>query len=114
MEIVIKPQSAKQKGRLFQQCVRDLLLKYAPQLHPDDVRSTSMGNSGEDIQLSPAARNVYPFQIECKSRNKMAVYADYKQAESHGKYQPIVVIKQNHSKPLVVDAEWFFKEWNEG
>jgi hypothetical protein len=71
-----------------------------------------MGAGGEDVQLSPAARKVYPFSIECKSRAKMAVYQDYVQAASHGPHEPVVVIKQNGCKPLVVvDAEYFFKEF---
>jgi hypothetical protein len=58
---------------------------------------------------------VYPFQIECKSHAKIAVYDFYRQAACHGTYEPLVVIKQNQCKPLViVDADWFFKEFNNG
>jgi len=67
------PQSAKQKGRLLQQWVRDKLLEYAPELEPDDIKSTSMGAGGEDVQLSPAARKMYPYQIECLERMKTEV-----------------------------------------
>lgn len=89
-----------------------MLLANAPELEPDDVKSTSMGAGGEDVQLSPAARKVYPFNIECKSRAKMAVYQDYQQAMTHGKHEPVVVIKQNQCKPLVVvDAEYFFRNF---
>jgi hypothetical protein len=59
----MKPRSAKAKGRRFQQEVRDALLSNFPFLEPDDIRSTSMGASGEDILLSPAARRVYPYSI---------------------------------------------------
>jgi hypothetical protein len=47
---------AKQKGRLGQQEIRDRLLETFPEFEPDDIKSTVMGDSGEDIQLSPAAR----------------------------------------------------------
>ncbi len=108
----MKPSSAKQKGRLLQQWVRDKLIEYAPELREGDVKSTSMGAGGEDVQLSPAARDIYPIQIECKSRAKMAVYEDYKQAASHGNNEPVVVIKQNQCKPLaVVDADYFFRNF---
>ena len=50
--------SSKAKGRLGQQEVRDKILKTFPELEPDDVRSTAMGQSGEDIQLSPRARKL--------------------------------------------------------
>ena len=102
------PQSAKQKGRRLQQWVRDLLLKIGG-LHSDDVRSTSMGNGGEDVQLSPKARELFPFQIECKNKKSYSVYKDYFQACEHGDHTPVLVIKQNDCQPLVVvDAEWFF------
>lgn len=108
----MKTQSAKAKGRLLQQWVRDLILRLSPTLEPDDCKSTSMGASGEDVQLSPAARKLWPFSIECKSRKAIAVYKDYEQAKSNcpKSAEPLVVIKQNRSKPLViVDAEWFFE-----
>ena len=106
----MKPSSAKAKGRVLQQWVRDLILASYPQLEPDDVKSTSMGASGEDVQLSPAARKLLPIQIECKNLAKIAVYNYYGQAKTHGKYEPVVFIKQLRGKPLVVlDAEAFFR-----
>lgn len=69
-----------------------------------------MGASGEDILLSPAARKVLPISIECKSRDKMAVYGFYEQAQENakGRGEPVVFVKQNRSRPLVVvDAEFF-------
>lgn len=111
----MKPSSAKQKGRKHQQWVRDKLLEFAPELQKDDIKSTSMGAGGEDVQLSPAARKVYPWQIECKSRAKIAVYTDYQQAAAHGTHEPVLVIKQNMCKPLVVvDAEYFFRNFKNG
>ena len=107
----MKPQSAKAKGRNLQKWVRDKILSKFPTLEPDDVKSTSMGAGGEDVQLSPAARKLMPYTIECKNMAKIAVYNYYEQAKTHGKGEPLVVIKQNHSKPLViVDADYFFKE----
>lgn len=98
----------------LQQWVRDVLLRLGKPagLQIDDVRSTSMGNGGEDIQLSPAARALFPFQIECKNKKSYSVYKDYKQAALHGKHTPVLVIKQDNDKPLVVvDATWFFEEF---
>jgi hypothetical protein len=70
-----------------------------------------MGAGGEDIQLSSAAREIIPFTIECKNNARIAVYKFYEQACQHGKGEPIVVIKQNRSKPLViVDADYFFRQ----
>lgn len=106
----MKPSSAKSKGRALQQWVRDSLLEIFPALKPDDVRNTASGSQGEDVQLSPAARELFPFQIECKNLAKIAVYKFYEQAQTHGEHEPLVFIKQNRSKPLVLmDAEAFFK-----
>ncbi len=90
--------------------VRDIILQVFPELEADDVRSTAMGQNGEDIQLSPKARQFLPFQIECKNKKEVAVINWLKQAKTHGNHTPIVVAKQNHSEPVVViDARKFFE-----
>ena len=106
---VVKPQSAKAKGRNLQKWVRDLLLESFPQLEEDDVRSTSMGCGGEDLQLSPAARKLFGFSIECKNQERLNVWEAYDQASANsGKHEPLLVMKKNRKKPLVVlDAETF-------
>ena len=96
------PRGAKAKGRSFQQFVRDKLLELFPQLEPDDVRSTAMGQSGEDIQLSPAARKLIPYNIECKSKARSQVHTYYEQAKSHGKHEPVVIVKMDRDIPLAV------------
>ena len=105
----IRPQSAKAKGRKLQQAVRDSILDSFPTLEADDVRSTSMGAGGEDVQLSPAARKLFPYSVECKNLAKIAVFNYYEQSRTNaGNYEPLVVIKQNRSKPLaVVDLDHF-------
>lgn len=108
----MKTASAKAKGRVLQQLVRDKILDTFPELEPDDVKSTSMGASGEDIQLSPAARRWFPYSVECKSRATISTYAWYQQAKANAPkdMKPILVIKQNHSKPLVViDLDTFME-----
>jgi hypothetical protein len=108
----MKVSTGKAKGRRLQQYVRDLLLKIHPSLEPDDIKSTAMGQNGEDIQLSPAARKLIPLTIECKSRKTIGVYPWLEQAMANNpkNYTPVLVIKQDRKKPLVVvDAEWFFE-----
>ena len=107
----MKPSSAKAKGRLFQQYIRDLILERWTTLEPDDCKSTGMGQSGEDVQLSPAARKLVPLSIECKSRAKIALYKDYEQAESNCPKgsEPVLCVKANRKEPMVfVRAEYFF------
>lgn len=98
----MKTSSAKAKGRKLQQILRDRLLEAFPELESDDVKSTSMGAQGEDVQLSPAARKLLPLQFECKARASFAVYDMYEQAKTHGNQVPALVIKANRKEPLVV------------
>lgn len=110
----MKTQSAKAKGRKLQQWVRDKIIHYFGKfgVDPEDVKSTSMGAGGEDIQLSPFARAMFPYSIECKSHKSMAVYKLYDQAveNKHRLAEPLLIIKVNNRKPLaVVDAEWFIE-----
>ena len=107
----MKPQSAKAKGRNLQKWVRDIILEKFSGLEPDDVRSTSMGAGGEDVQLSPAARKHFPYSVECKNTEALNVWKAYEQAQANcGDYEPILVMKKNRKKPLIViDAEAFFK-----
>ncbi len=67
-----------------------------------------MGNQGEDIKLSPRARELIPYSFECKSRKSIALYKDFDQAKYNARmYEPILVIKQNRSTPLaVVDLDF--------
>lgn len=105
----MKPASAKAKGRALQKWTRDLILSTFP-LEADDVRSTSMGVTGEDIQMSPAARRLVPFQIECKNKAKSQVHTYYAQAKEHGQHEPLVIVKMDRDIPLaVLSAETFFK-----
>jgi hypothetical protein len=115
----IAPASAKGKGRKLQQDVRDAILAAFTVLEPDDVRSTSMGAGGEDVQLSPAARRVFPFTVECKQRAEHAVYTFMDQAAAHGMkeraagklgYEPLVVVRADRRKALaVIDLDFFME-----
>lgn len=100
----MKPQSAKSKGRLLQKKVVALILKAFPQLKPDDVSSRSMGAGGEDILLSPLARSVFPYSVECKSMARSSVYKYFDQAKANCPEDstPIVVLKANRQEPLVI------------
>lgn len=110
----ISVQSAKAKGRRLQQWVRDQILANSSSLEPDDVKSTSMGAGGEDVQLSPAARKQWPLSVECKAKKAFAFYKDYEQATANcpSGSEPILVCKGDRKKPMViVDAEWFFAKF---
>lgn len=100
--MAIKPSSAKNKGKRLQNQIRDDILKMFPELEPDDVKSTSMGAQGEDVQLSPAARKVFPYQIECKNKATSQIHTYMKQAKTHGKHTPLVLVKMDRDDILAV------------
>jgi len=95
--------SSKAKGRLGQQEVRDAILKAFPHLKPDDVRSTAMGQNGEDIQLSPQARKRLPVSIEVKRRKDFAtLYGYVEQAKQDGEYEPVVFLRGDRKPWLCI------------
>jgi len=78
-----------------------------------------MGAAGIDVCLSSAAREVFPYGIECKNRAAFAIYSDFEQASVNAggeSLEPLLVIKQNHSEPLAVVTLEHFMELvkNEG
>ena len=104
----MKTQSAKAKGRKLQQWIRNFLIE-SLDIHPEDIESRSMGAGGEDLIMSRAARQAFPYSVECKNQEKLNVWSAYEQAsQNSGEYTPLVVLKRNNVKPLVlIDAEEF-------
>ena len=99
----MKPRSAKNKGKRLQNKIRDLILEKFDSLEPDDVRSITMGDSGEDILLSPAARRLFPFSVECKNQEKLNIWGALEQAEENsGDHTPLVIFKRNRTKTYAV------------
>ena len=101
--------SRKAKGRNLQNLVRDsiraLLKPY--NVVDDDVRSTPMGVTGADIQLSPLAALHFPYNVECKNVEKLNIWDAYSQATSPSRgadsaREPLLVIKRNRSPVLAV------------
>lgn len=108
----MKTQSGKAKGRKLQQYVRDaiigLLKPYGAE--PGDVKSTSMGASGKDVQLSPFAKKFIPVAVECKSHARMAIYSLWEQTTSNTDKDevPLLVVKVNNKQPLaVIDFDYY-------
>ncbi len=106
----VKTASAKAKGRKLQQWFTKVLIE-GLNLNEEDLESRPMGSQGEDIIMGRESREQFPYSIECKNQEAVNVWKAYEQAESNCKgYEPLVVIKRNRSKPLVlVDAEHFVK-----
>ncbi len=75
-----------------------MILTLFPELEPDDVRSTSMGAQGEDLQLSPAARRLIPYNIEVKRRKRISFCRWMDQADTHGTHKPACFFREDHKE----------------
>ena len=106
----MRTSSRKAKGRRLQQQFMALLIEKLG-IDPEDIESRSMGAGGEDLIMSKAARNKFPYSVECKNQEKLNIWAAWDQANGNkGLYEPLVVIKKNGVRPLiVVDAENFLE-----
>ncbi len=95
--------SAKAKGRLGQQEIRDKLLESFPHFEKDDIKSAIMGDTGADIQFSPQAKKRLPLSIEIKRRKNelKTVYTYIEQAVKHNTGEPVVFYRSDH-RPWVV------------
>ena len=96
--------SSKAKGRRLQNFVRDKLREiYTPELHEDDIKSQTMGMTGEDIVLSPAAREICPFSFECKNVERLQMWQAIDQCETNkpDHSAPAVVFKKNGKDPYI-------------
>ena len=105
--VATTPKSRKQKGKAFQNRVRQDLIDRLG-IDPGDILSTAMGQSGCDLYLSPAARERFPFGVECKAQEAIALPAWWRQctrnAEKEG-LTPLLLIKRNREEPLAV-LQW--------
>ena len=108
----MKTSSAKNKGRTLQKWVVQQLIETF-NIHPEDIKSCSMGAGGEDVVMARSARQRFPYSIECKNVERLNVWDAYDQAcANSGDYEPLLVMKKNRKKPLVVmDAEHFIKHY---
>ena len=98
----MKASSSKAKGRRLQDFVRDKLRGLFTKLEDDDIKAAIMGESGEDIKLSPAARKIIPYSFECKNQERLNIWSSLSQAEENSNDRtPVLVFKRNRSKTYV-------------
>ena len=91
--------------------MREKIYEYFPSLREGDVKTAVMGESGEDIILSPAARDLIPYSFECKNQERLNVWESLSQAEDNsGDYTPLLVFKRNRTKTYIAfELEEFLK-----
>jgi hypothetical protein len=99
----IKSRSCKNKGKRLQKEIVDIILQKYPQLNPDDVKSNVGSESGVDIQLSTAAKNLFPYSIEAKNQETTKIWAWLEQTERncHPNTAPLLIFRRNRSKTYV-------------
>lgn len=99
----------KQKGRKLQQdtCAAFLTVGSKRGLLKDDIKSTSMGVAGRDVQFSPAAvAALGDWAVECKRQEALNVtsvfwqhWQKYKKATPQA--VPVLVHRKSHTAPLI-------------
>ena len=107
----MKASSAKGKGRRLQNYLRDKLYDSFPSLRNGDIKGAVMGESGEDIKLSPAARDIIPYSFECKNQERLNIWESLNQPEGNADGRiPILVFKRNRTKTYAaIDLDAFLK-----
>jgi len=100
----MKSGSAKAKGRRLQNFVVEQIYKTFPELEEGDVKPAIMGESGIDVKLSPAARRIFPFGVECKNQEKLSIWKELNQTTTNAKTEklkPALIFKRNRTDPWV-------------
>ena len=105
----MRPQSAKSKGRKLQQKVASSIRNAFPHLKDDDCFSTSMGAHGEDVRMSPLARESVPLSIECKCQEKLSIWSCLEQANTNcpDGVTPCLIFSRNRASTYAV-VPWPF------
>jgi len=107
----MKQISRRRKGRRLQNLVRAKILNTFDILRPTDVSVASTGENGADVKLSKIAKRILPYQFECKYQERLStLHKWFAQSSRHGKLEPILIVKMNDKKPLLImDLDHFFK-----
>ena len=107
----MKQISRRRKGRRLQNLVRTKILETFDILRPTDVSIAKTGENGADIKLSKIAKRILPYQFECKYQERLAtLHRWFSQSKKHGRMEPILVVKMNDKKPLLImDLDHFFQ-----
>jgi len=98
-----KTRSVKAKGRRLQNILRDKLRAAFPSLEEDDIKSQTMGMTGEDIVRSPVAKRKIPYSFECKNVERLQIWSTIDQCKGNcpNGSSPAIVFKKNRRNPYV-------------
>jgi len=110
----IKISSAKAKGRNLQKWTLEKIAKLlgyklSSEKDANLIRSREMGQAGTDIVIGTALRYLFPFAVECKATETIALPAFIEQAKSNtSETLPymMLVIKNKSMKEPIICIEW--------
>lgn len=109
----MRTSSAKAKGRRACQEFQALILRWFPDLTERDVRVTSSGATGEDLQLSEAAAKAFPYAVEVKNQERLNIWQSLLQTSQHSQklgLEPLLAFRRNRSELYVaLRAEHFLQ-----
>lgn len=109
----MRTSSAKAKGRRAVQELQSLVLRWFPDLTERDVRITPSGSTGEDLQLSQAAVEQFPYAVEVKNQERLNIWQSLAQTLQHSQklqLKPLLAFRRNRSDLWVaIQAEHFFE-----
>jgi len=96
--------SAKAKGRRLQNMVVEALKDIFPNLREDDIKAQTMGMSGEDVVMSPAARDIIKYSFECKNQERLNLWDSLNQALDNcpEDCDPVLVFTRNRKPTYAV------------
>jgi len=112
--MTIKPRSAKNKGKKFQNDIAKRISKLLglPWGKDECIASREMGQAGTDIRLLADAKYRFPYSIECKRCENMSVPAWIRQVKKNKAKGTdwLLFCKRNHEDGIVIlDIDVFFK-----
>ncbi len=106
----MKPKSCREKGRKFEFWVRKLISTVL-NIPLDNVLIRSKSAAGVDVWVSNTYREVFPFGVECKNRNKLSFWKTVSQAINNAvkeKLIPLIIAKRGREVWVSMPAEVFF------
>jgi len=104
----MKTSSAKAKGRRLQDKVALIFRRmFNGVLTNGDIKPAIMGSSGTDVVLSPSAKNLIVFDVECKNQEALIgakLNEAIQQAEGNSENGriPILIFKKNNEPERVI------------
>ena len=103
----------KAKGRKLQKMIAEQISQLLGIPHGKDelIQSREMGQSGVDVKLIGEARKKFPFSVECKAQEKLAIPEWIKQAKQNqieGTDWLLFCKRKREDSFVIMDTETFF------